>query len=120
MNEPKYGWWLPPNVSVNGAEVDNLINIIHWFMLVLFVGWSVFIVYCLVRFRQRPGHIALYEPIKARFNTWLEGGVAIAEMVVLIALAMPAWAAIKDISSEALPNPVIVRAVAEQFKWLFH
>ncbi len=120
MNEPKYGWWLPPNVSLNGAEVDNLINIIHWFMLVLFVGWSVFIVYCLVRFRQRPGHIALYEPIKARFNTWLEGGVAIAEMVVLIALAMPAWAAIKDISSEALPNPVIVRVVAEQFKWLFH
>ncbi len=45
MNEPQYGWWLPPNVSVHGAEVDNLLNIIHWFMLVLFVGWSIFIVY---------------------------------------------------------------------------
>ncbi len=120
MNDPQYGWWLPPNVSAFGEEVDNLIIIIHWFMLVLFVGWSIFIVYCLVRFRQQAGRVAVYEPIKARFSTWLEGGVAVAEGVVLIALAMPAWAAIKNITSEAPPNPVIVRAVAEQFKWLFH
>ncbi len=120
MNEPQYGWWLPPNVSVNGAEIDYLIIIIHWFMLALFVGWSIFIVYCLLRFRQRSGHVAVYAPIKARFSTWLEGGVAVAEGVVLIALAMPAWAAIKNISTDDPPNPVIVRAVAEQFKWLFH
>ncbi len=120
MNEPKYGWWLPPDVSVHGAEIDDLINIIHWFMLVLFVGWSIFIVYCLVRFRERPGHVAVYEPIKAAFSKWLEVGVAVAEIAVLIGLAMPAWAAIKNITSEAPPNPVIVRAVAEQFKWLFH
>ncbi len=120
MNDPQYGWWLPPNVSAYGAEVDDLLNIIHWFMLVLFVGWSIFIVYCLLRFRQRSGHVAVYAPIKARFSTWLEVGVAVAEAVVLIALAMPAWAAIKNISSEAPPNPLIVRAVAEQFKWLFH
>ncbi len=120
MDEPQYGWWLPPNVSVSGDEVDNLINLIHWFMLVLFVGWSIFIVYCLVRFRQRSGHVAVYAPIKARFSTWLEVGVAVAEGVVLIALAMPAWATIKNITTEAPPNPMIVRAVAEQFKWLFH
>ncbi len=45
MNEPQYGWWLPPNVSAFGEEVDSLINLIHWFMLVLFVGWSIFIRY---------------------------------------------------------------------------
>ncbi len=120
MNAPEYGWWLPPNVSAFGAEVDSLINIIHWFMLVLFVGWSIFIVYCLIRFRQRSGRVALYEPIKARFSTWLEVGVAVAEGVVLIALAMPAWATIKNITTEEPPNPVVVRVVAEQFKWLFH
>ncbi len=120
MSDPEYGWWLPPNVSAYGAEVDDLLNIIHWFMLVLFVGWSIFIVYCLLRFRQRSGHVAVYAPIKARFSTWLEVGVAVAEGVVLIALAMPAWATIKNITTEAPPNPMIVRAVAEQFKWLFH
>jgi cytochrome c oxidase subunit 2 len=120
VSEPQYGWWLPPNISAHGDEVDNLINLIHWFMLVLFVGWGAFMVYCLVRFRQRPGHAAVYHPIKAAFSKWLEVGVAVAEMVVLIALAMPAWAAIKNITSQTPPNPVIVRAVAEQFKWLFH
>ena len=120
MNEPQYGWWLPPNVSLYGDEIDNLIIIIHWFMLVLFVGWSIFIVYCLVRFRQRPGHVAVYEPIKAAFSKWLEVGVGVAEVVVLVALAVPAWAAIKNINSETPPNPLIVRVVAEQFKWLFH
>ncbi len=120
MSEPQYGWWLPPNVSLYGDDIDFLINLIHWFMLVLFVGWGAFIVYCLLRFRQRPGHVAVYEPIKAKFNTWLEGGVAVAEIAVLVALAIPAWAAIKGISSTDPPNPVIVRVVAEQYKWLFH
>ena len=120
MDEPKYGWWLPPNISIYGESIDNLIIIIHWFMLVLFVGWSIFIVYCLLRFRARTDHVAVYEPIKARFNTWLEGGVAVAEIAVLVALAIPAWATIKNISSTDPPNPLIVRVVAEQFKWLFH
>ena len=122
MNDPRYhyGWWLPPDVSAHGFVVDDLLIIIHWFMLALFIGWSIFIVYCLVRFRARAGHTAVYAPIKAAFSKWLEVGVAAAEAVVLVALAMPAWAAIKNITAEEPKNPVIVRAVAEQFKWLFH
>ena len=119
MNEPQYGWWLPPNVSVHGDDIDTMIILIHWFMLVLFVGWSLFIVYCLVKFRQRPGHAAVYEPIEARFNRWLEIGVAVAEALVLIIFAMPVWAKIKnDFPLEK--DPMVVRVVAEQFKWLFH
>jgi len=120
VTDPYYGWWLPPNVSAFGAGVDDLLAIIHWFMLALFVGWSIFIVYCLVRFRARSGHAAVYEPIKAAFSKWLEVGVAVAEGVVLVALAMPAWAAIKNITAETPENPVIIRVVAEQYKWLFH
>ncbi len=120
MKDPQYGWWLPPDVSTNGWVVDELLSLIHWFMLALFVGWSIFIIYCLLRFRARDGHTAVYEPIKAAFSKWLEVGVAVAEGVVLVALAMPAWAAIKNITAEVPENPVVIRAVAEQFKWLFH
>ncbi|MGH9580012.1 MAG: cytochrome c oxidase subunit II [Terriglobales bacterium] len=120
MNEPLYGWWLPPNVSAHGAEIDSIIIWIHWFMLALFVGWSIFIAYCLVRFRQRPGHAAVYEPIEAKPSKWLEVGVAVAEAVILIGFAMPVWARIKTITTEVPPNPLVVRVVAEQFKWLFH
>lgn len=120
MNEPKYGWWLPPDVSVHGADVDTMIILIHWFMLALFVGWGGFIAYCLVRFRQRPDHVAVYQPIEARWNRWLEVGVAVAEAVVLVVFAMPVWAKIKNDLPMPQEDPVIVRVVAEQFKWLFH
>jgi cytochrome c oxidase subunit 2 len=119
MKDPQYGWWLPPDVSVHGADIDLMIVIIHWFMLALFVGWGIFIVYCLVRFRERPGHEAVYQPVEAKANRWLEIGVAAAEAAILITLAMPVWSKIKhDFPQES--DPLVVRVVAEQFKWLFH
>jgi len=51
MDEKIYGWWLPPDVSVHGAKIDQLMSVLHWFMLLLFLGWGIFFVYCLVRFR---------------------------------------------------------------------
>ena len=119
MNEPEYGWWLPPNVSVQGDDIDTMINVIHWFMLALFVGWGAFMVFCLVRFRERPGHVAVYKPIKAGFSKWLEVGVAVAEAVILAFFAMPVLAKIKN-DFPTQDNPVVIRVVAEQFKWLFH
>ena len=120
MIETQYGWWLPPNVSAHGADIDLMINMIHWFMLALFVGWSLFIVYCLVTFRERPGHHATYKPIEARASRWLEIGVAAAETAILIGFAMPVWAKLKNEFPDPGKNPVIVRVVAEQYKWLFH
>ena len=120
MNDPQYGWWLPPQISAHGDDIDLMIDMIHWFMLALFVGWSIFIVFCLVRFRERPGHAAVYEPIEARFNKWLEIGVAVAEAAILIAFAMPVWAKVKNQFPPSNTNPMIVRVVGEQFKWPFH
>ena len=121
MNEAKYGWWLPPDVSIHGADIDFMIIAIHWFMLALFVFWGGFIVYCLVRFRQRPGHVAVHQPIEARWNRWLEVGVCVAEAVVLIGFAVPVWAKIKnDLPISPQQDAMVVRVVAEQFKWLFH
>jgi len=121
VNDPQYGWWLPPDVSVHGADIDFMIIAIHWFMLALFIFWGVFIVYCLVRFRARPGHVAIYKDIEAKWNRWLEIGVAVAETVVLVVFAMPVWAKIKDdLPLAPEKDAMVVRVVAEQFKWLFH
>ena len=62
MDESKYGFWFPPDVSTHGVQIDQLIDIVHWFMLILFVGWGIFFVYCLVKYRARPGHTAAYLP----------------------------------------------------------
>ena len=56
----EWNGYLPPLASKHGGDIDLLIDVLHWFMGVLFVGWGIFLVYCLVRFRQRPGHVADY------------------------------------------------------------
>ena len=42
---------LPVQASAHAAEIDQMIVILHWLMLVLFVGWGIFFVYTLIRFR---------------------------------------------------------------------
>ena len=49
---------LPPLASANGGQIDGLIGWMHVFMLVLFVGWGGFFVYCLVRFRRSRHPVA--------------------------------------------------------------
>ena len=66
----EYGYWLPPDVSVHGYQIDNIINWMHWFMLVLFIGWGAFLVYTLVRFRARPGVVADYRGAQTHVSTW--------------------------------------------------
>src|SRR6266513_3033299 len=49
---------MPPNTaSSHGYQIDHIIEFCHWFMAALFVGWSVFFIFVLIRFRKRhlPG-----------------------------------------------------------------
>jgi cytochrome c oxidase subunit II len=119
MDESKYGWWLPPDVSTHGPQIDSLIGALHWFMVLLFVGWGIFFVYCLVKFRARSGHRATYEPIKGVFTKYLEAAVVVVEVFLLFGLSTPVWLAYKTRPpSEA--EAMKVRVVAEQFAWNFH
>lgn len=111
-----FNWGLPENISEMGAGIDSMMSVIHWFMLVLFVGWGSFMAYCLFRFRARSGHKATYEPIHASWSKWLEIGIVVFEAVLLIGFSMPVWASFK----RELPKPETateVRLVAMQFKW---
>ena len=66
---PAYSkWWLPINISTHGGEVDTLINYLHVFMAALFIGWGIFFIYCLVKFRDRPGATAQYQPVSGKLS----------------------------------------------------
>jgi cytochrome c oxidase subunit II len=118
MDEKIYGWWLPPDVSVHGAKIDQLMSVLHWFMLLLFVGWGVFFVYCLVRFRARPGHVAMYLPVKGIATKYIEGFVVVVEVFLLFGLSTPVWLAYKNNVPDAA-KALHIRLVAEQFAWNF-
>ena len=119
MDEKIYGWWLPPDVSVHGAKIDQLMSVLHWFMALLFIGWGVFFVYCLIRFRARPGHVAMYTPVKGIATKYIEGFVVVVEILLLFGLSTPVWLAYKNNVPDA-KKALHVRLVAEQFAWNFH
>ena len=110
---------LPPLASAHGGQIDNMIGWTHMFMLILFVGWGGFFLYCLFRFRQSRNPVADYAGVKSHRSTYLEVGVAVVEAVLLFGFAIPLWAARVDRrppDSEAL----VVQVTAEQFAWNVH
>lgn len=121
MEPTQFGYWFPPNIGNPGVadKVDFLIDTMHWAMLVLFVGWGIFFVYCLVKFRQRPGHQADYHLVKAKPSKYAEVAVIVFEAIVLLGFSMPVWAKVKA-GIPSGPEVVNARVVAEQFAWNFH
>jgi len=120
MNQSYYStWWLPINISTHGGAVDQLIFVMHVFMAVLFFGWGAYFLYCLVRFRERAGHEADIEPRHFLLPKYLEGGVLFIEIVLLVFIAAPIWAKVKnDFPPEK--DSLVVRIVGEQFAWNAH
>ena len=114
-----YGWWLPIDISTNGWEIDRLIIVVHIIMAVLFVGWLLFFIYSVLRFRARAGHKAEYHTKHFKLPTYLEVGVALTEVVLLAAFSFPIWShtRVEFPSKEAALH---VRVVAEQFAWNIH
>lgn len=115
-----YGYKLPPDISVHGHQIDKLLSVLHWFMLLLFVGWGIFMAYCIVKFRQRPGRVATHTEIKAKPAKYLEVGVVVFEAVLLLGFSIPIWGSIKNDLPTDADNPLRVRVLAEQFSWNFH
>ena len=84
--------------------------LMHWLMLVLFVGWGAFFLFVLVRFRKGANPTANYAGAKGKFAKSTEVLVAIIEIVLLVGYAIPAWATrVRDLPSE--DEAVVVRVV---------
>lgn len=80
---------------------------------------SIFFAYLLLRFRRKAHPAASYHGPGGRWSTWIEGGVLLAEVVLLAFFSIPVWSARVD----AFPSEresTVVRVVAEQFAWNVH
>src|SRR5439155_14085208 len=110
---------LPAEASAHAGEIDQMIVLVHWLMAVLFVGWGLFFVYVLVKFRRGANPIASYAGAKGKISKGLEIAVAIVEVILLVGYAIPAWATrVKRFPPES--EAVVVRVVGEQFAWNVH
>jgi len=108
--------FFPPGASQHAASIDQMVNWVHILMFVLFVGWSAFFIYVLSRFRKGKNPKANYHGTPGKTSKYVEVGVAIAEVVLLIGFSIPLWAErVDEFPDES--EAVIVRVVAQQFAW---
>ncbi len=104
--------------SEHGVMVDYMLEAVHWFMLLLFIGWSIFLAYVLTRFHKSKQQKAIHSGVTGHASSHLEIGVVVVELVLLLGFAFPLWGQ----RTEDMPlNPdVQVRAIGAQFNWNFH
>lgn len=112
-------YYMPPDYSAHGAELDRLNANVHWLMLILFVGWGLVFFFMVMRFRASKHPKANYHGTKSHLSTYAEFGVLVVEIVLLVVFSIPLWA---RWASPPGPeqNPLEVRLVAEQFAWNVH
>lgn len=107
--------------SKHGAIGNHMLAIVHWFMLILFIGWTAFMIVILFKFRAKKNPKASYHGITSHFSTHTEIGVIIVEIVLLLGFAFPLWAKRVDVDSRPKGEDVVnIRAVGYQFGWYFH
>lgn len=107
------------NASEHGYQIDQMLEFVHWMMLALFVGWSTFFVFALVRFRKSKNPKADYHGVKSHTSTHLEFMVVLMEAVLLLGFAIPIWG--KRVNGlKPTQNVERIRVIGEQFRWNFH
>ena len=82
---------LPESASDHAELVDQFLELVHWFMAILFVGWTVYFFYAIIKFRQKKNPKADYYGVRGHGTTHIEIGVIIVEAILLLGFAFPLW-----------------------------
>ncbi|MFM7318245.1 MAG: cytochrome c oxidase subunit II [Isosphaeraceae bacterium] len=110
-------WWLLPNVSSVGKEIDHLFMIILGITGVVFIATQVVLCYILWKFYDRPGRKADY--VHGQMKLEVIWTIIPASILVFLALyQMGTWAKIKFRSSLPKVQP-IAEVTGRQFQWVF-
>ena len=110
-----------PNASEHGYMIDHMLEFCHWFMLLLFVGWTGYFLYAVFRFNKSRHPKANYHGVQSKASAHLEFSVVLIEAVLLLGFALPLWG--KRVNPDQWPdkdNAIRVHAIGEQFAWNFH
>lgn len=106
-------WYFLPLAS-NWSSIDLAISITFWVTGAVFVIINGFMVYCLVKYRNREGVTAHYEPENAKLEKTLTTWTAVG-IVALLAPGLYAWSEFVNIPEDA----DVVEAVGQQWSWTY-
>ena len=106
-------WYYTPLAS-NWSAVDSTTSTTVIVTGVVFIVVNLFVAYCAVRFRQRDGVRADYEPENAKLEVWLFVVTSVG-IAALLAPGLITWAKIVDVPK----NAQVVEAMGRQWNWSF-
>jgi len=109
-------YWTPPNVTVGGQKIDELLNFIFALTLAAFVLTQVVYVIYLIRYRRRPGHKAHYSHGNNTLEIWWTA-IPTAIFLGLAIWSNHVWFELTNTKPPA--DAVTVDIVSYQYGWDF-
>ena len=109
---------LPINSASHGLMIDSMIGWTHWLMLLLFVGWGIYLIFVVIKFNSKANPKADYYGVQSHYSKYAEYGVIVFEAFLLIGLSIPLYAQLKTTLPE--DNVHHIRVIAQQFAWNIH
>jgi cytochrome c oxidase subunit 2 len=110
--------WFPTRASEQGNPIDTLWDVLLITSVPIFVLVVTVVLYCVWRFRMRPGE-ELEDGPPIHGNTRLEIIWTALPAILLVALCSYAYVVLTDIE-DADASALNVRVVGEQFTWTFY
>jgi cytochrome c oxidase subunit 2 len=106
-------WWFTP-IASNWGYIDDTINITFLITGAVFTAVVLFMAYCVLRFRHRPGRQAAYEPENRKLESWLAAGTAVG-VAAMLTPGLFVWYQFVTVPKEA----TVVEVVGQQWQWSF-
>lgn len=105
-------WWTP--IAADWSNIDLTVDITFWVTGVVFIALNGFLVWVIIRYRQREGQEAHYEPESKAMEWWLSI-ITTVGVVALLAPGLWVWGEIITIPDDA----EVVEVVGQQWHWSF-
>src|SRR5215213_4512289 len=109
--------WFPTPASTQADPIDTLWDVLVIASVPVFVGVQSFVLYCVWRFRMRPGQEQQDGP-PIHGNTRLEVVWTVIPAVLILGLCTYAYFVLDDIE-EAAANEWKINVTGQQFTWTF-
>ena len=106
-------WYFTP-IASNWGAIDDTISITFWVTGFVFVAVNLFMAYCVIRYRQRKGSRAAYEPENTKLEVWLVGLTAVG-VAAMLAPGLFVWANFVEVPSDA----AVLEVVGRQWNFSF-
>ena len=118
-------WFMsPPPITEHGKNVDRVIVFVHAMMAVLFVGWTLYFLGCIYKFRESAHPTADNVGPSKLWTTVVEYGVIVAEVVLIVSFAVPLWNEVMSVEriaqikkDAASDRGLEIHILAKQFDW---